>query len=99
MTKAPQRRDPNTGAPAADRQGLWGRGRHGGGFHRQDQREYSREDYGTTGRGPDVKSPPGAEDIGTGTGQAAQKRSTSSTPGPRGRSSQPAAGAPGKATR
>ena len=99
MTKAPQRRDPNTGAPAADRQGLWGRGRHGGGFHRQDQREYSREDYGATDRGPDMESPLGAEDIGTATGQAAQKRSTSSTPGPRGRSSQPVPEASGKAER
>ena len=99
MTKAPQQHEPETGASAADKHGLWGHGRHGGGFQRPDQREYSREDYGATDRGPGVESPPDAEDIGAGTGQAPQKRSTSSTPGPRGRSSHPVDGTAGKAAR
>ena len=99
MTKAPRPQQPETGATPADKHGLWGRGRHGGGFQRPEQREYSREDYGATDRGPDMESPLGAEDIGTATGQAAQKRSTSSTPGPRGRSSQPVPEASGNAER
>lgn len=36
-----------------NREGFWGRGRDDDGFRSSDSRNYSREDYGATGHGPD----------------------------------------------
>jgi osmotically-inducible protein OsmY len=38
------------------REGFWGRGQQDSGFQRDEGREYSREDYGATDRGPDRSS-------------------------------------------
>lgn len=51
------------------REGFWGKGHQGSGFHRDERRAHSREDYGRagydeTGRSAEDDSTPGATDRG-----------------------------------
>ena len=51
----PGREGRNFGPVQQDREGFWGRGHGGGGYDREEQRGYSREDYGATDRGGDER--------------------------------------------